>query len=114
MKNCATCGKGLPEDYRSEQCSLCAIGLRPTTDFETNAPANVASGRKLADIECPTCLADLSDADISKRSCSICGSQLPAYIVDLAPIRPDDPLLIKAARESGSQVRHWPKDAPLW
>ena len=47
-------------------------------------------------------------------ACAICGSTIPAYIIERIPIMPDDPLIIEAARESGSKVRHWPDDAPLW
>ena len=76
-KTCDVCGNVVEQTSRTGKCSLCEIGLTPTSRIHrdwSSLDARNASGRTLSGSNCPGCQAELSMADISMRSCSICGS----------------------------------------
>ena len=73
-KICRVCGNPIEASSRTGKCRLCEIGLTPTARLQRDFSPLDASGRTLSGCNCPGCQAELSMADLSKRSCSICGS----------------------------------------
>jgi hypothetical protein len=125
MKHCTVCGKELPANYESNQCTLCAIGLTPADplaadfrDFEASDAGPIGrDGRELSGIHCPECTAEFSLADIKRLRCDICGAEFTAdrmaSIIHFAETQQQDsakPL----AGVPGSEHKNWPDDAPLW
>lgn len=117
MKRCATCNKELPDTQAGNLCSLCSIGLTPSVsaaETEEHQASYEVEGRALSGTYCPQCHAELTLADLSKRSCAICGSAIALELLRIAPpVEVSDP---NYATQSVSPVRgtRWPEDAPLW
>ncbi len=95
-------------------CSLCAIGLTPAEplgQFDTSSPDYIPEGRVLAGSYCPHCHAEMTLADLSRRSCAICG----APVAPEALSRPAGPLIASPHIEAPVvRDQRWPDDAPLW
>jgi len=107
VKRCTGCNKELPAGYVGTQCSLCAIGLVPTAAVdlrsEHQTPFQV-QGRVLSGLYCTHCRAELNLADLSRRSCSICGSHVDPEVLRAMARQP-------AVAQGPTGVR-WPDDAP--
>jgi hypothetical protein len=113
-RHCRSCGKELAQDSSRDICNLCAIGLTPAEPLGQSEPARnefVPEGRVLAGSYCPHCHAEMTLADLSRRSCSICG----APVVPEALRMPAGPLVAHPRVDTpiARDVR-WPDDAPLW
>lgn len=73
------CDKVLPVEYASSLCSLCRVGLTPSTATGWNIgrgePPMVIQGRELSGIPCPMCNAELTQADLDHLSCALCSEE---------------------------------------
>jgi hypothetical protein len=70
-------------------------------------------GRVLAGTYCPHCHAEMTLADLSRRSCAICG----AVVVPEALRMPPGPIVVdqqQNTRPLEMRKDRWPDDAPLW
>jgi hypothetical protein len=107
VKKCAGCDKELPASHVGTLCSLCAIGLRPSGAPDLKAHHQTGfevQGRMLSGLYCTHCHAELNLADLSRRSCSICGAHV-------------DPEILRAMAHrspvsAGPTGVRWPDDAP--
>ena len=118
MKRCSTCNKELPDTYAGNLCSLCAIGLTPAEPIfeepEDHQVSYQVEGRALSGTYCPQCKAELTLADLSKRSCAICGSTIALELLRVAPIPEQVDQDSISSQVSPVQGTRWPDDAPLW
>jgi hypothetical protein len=116
QKHCVKCGKQLSANDGGGLCNLCSIGLAPAEPLDqiNNAEAeSPVEGRVLAGSYCPHCHAEMTLADLSRRSCSICG----AVVIPEALRMPPGPIVVDKrleARPLGLRENRWPDDAPLW
>jgi hypothetical protein len=114
--HCVKCGKQLSAANVGGLCNLCSIGLAPAEplgQFSNPETAPAVEGRVLAGSYCPHCHAEMTLADLSRRSCSICG----AVVVPEALRLPPGPIVVDkqlSARPVASRDDRWPDDAPLW
>jgi hypothetical protein len=114
--HCVKCGKQLPATSIGELCNLCAIGLAPAEplgQLSDDATASTVEGRVFAGSFCPHCHAEMTLADLSRRSCAICG----AVVVPEALRMPPGPIVLDKDQNAQSfELRkdRWPDDAPLW
>lgn len=123
VKLCSECGKELPADFEPEVCSLCAIGLTPArTAIGEDQPAEmqprvIAEGRLLSGVDCPTCHAQLSLADVKHLNCAICGERFTADVMATL-LRQAEAKLARMAgvtfKEAGPDRQDLPEDTPLW
>lgn len=79
IKRCRLCNKELPFDSEQEVCSLCCVGLTPTStpgwDLSRDEPPMVIQSRQLTGIQCPRCSSELTQADVQHLACAICGAK---------------------------------------
>lgn len=66
-------------------------------------------GRSLSGLHCPHCGAELSYADIKRRSCSICDE---AVSLETAQLGEPDTGRGGLTPRTGSRAKIWPDDAP--
>ena len=117
QRKCIQCEKPLSADHVGDKCSLCAIGLLPSAPVDSGfdyQAQHIVEGRVLSGVICPQCYAELSLADLSARSCAICGGvfthdRLQIMLRD-ARTRRDTPL---PAPDASYSAHIWPEDAPL-
>ena len=117
MRKCIQCEKPLPADCVGDKCSLCAIGLVPTTPLSDElssyqSPIQV-EGRQLSGVECPNCQAELTVADLGHRSCAICGVRFSVERADMLRRGQRVAQLPQGIIETTLGDTRWPEDAPL-
>ena len=123
VKRCSECGREMPADHEPDLCSLCAIGLTPTQSPPAGAQPEeghrrvIPEGRMLSGVDCPTCHAQFSLADIKHLSCAICGERFTAERMALL-LRQAEAKLARIAgvtfKDTGLGRQDWPEDAPIW
>ena len=107
VRKCAGCDKELPVGHVGTLCSLCAIGLLPASTVDLgmeNQTSLQVQGRVLSGLYCTHCHAELNLADLSRRSCSICGAHVDPEILRAMARLP--------ALAAGPTGVRWPDDAP--
>lgn len=121
IRRCIQCNKTLPADYAGEKCSLCAIGLIPSPGEKDPGPEfqyqHVVEGRQLSGVQCPSCNAELTLADLGYRGCAICGTRFSVERAEMlmreARMKSAHFSLVTHYNETTLGDRAWPEDAPL-
>jgi len=121
-KVCRQCNKELPADSVSDLCCLCAVGLVPPKRVygEDQADHTVVEGRILSGLNCPACGGEFTRADLSRRSCSVCGAfYTTERLRELSQQAGSEPFTITPPPQSAVSTesqgdQNWPDDVPLW
>jgi hypothetical protein len=121
-KVCRQCNKALPPESTSDLCCLCAVGLVPPKRVygEGQAEHMVVEGRILSGINCPACGGEFTRADLSRRSCSVCGAfYTTERLRELSQKASSEPLKTepqsqKTMNTATQDDKRWPDDVPLW
>jgi len=116
-KRCKQCSKALPAHHVGELCELCAVGLWPADPVESEPAYQtgvIVEGRQLSGEFCPNCHAELTLADLSLKSCAICGATISSRPGQSS--RSKRRAELQAARQARKEheERPWPEDAPIW
>ena len=87
---------------------------------EGQAEHMVVEGRILSGINCPACGGEFTRADLSRRSCSVCGAfYTTERLRELSQLAGSEPPTIAPLAQSAVDTesrgdQNWPDDVPLW